>query len=375
MVEPVGGHGGMDYYDFALCDALSGCGASVTLHTCDETSPNPIRPFETRLSYSRIYGPDPSWLRGIRYALGSLTALVGERLSGTKVCHLHFFHTGVLELFDALLAKSLGFTLVATAHDVRSFAGGSSSAMSRAIYRLPDAVVVHNEPSRRELVEVAGVPKGKISTIPHGNYLPFIGDAPSKREARSRLGLAGDAPVVLFFGQIKEVKGLDVLIEAMPGVLREFPDALLVVAGKVWKDDFRVYREMVGDLGVAENCVLDIRYVPDEDAARYYAASDIVVLPYRRIYQSGVLLMAMSHGKPVVVSDIEGMTETISDDVNGFVFRSGDPTSLAARVIAALSNPEAARAVGERGLSHVKERHGWAGIGAATMELYRSLEG
>ena len=106
--------------------------------------------------------------------------------------------------------------------------------------------------------------------------------------------------------------------------------------------------------------------------SRYYAAADAVVLPYRRIYQSGVLLMAMSYATPVVVSDVAGMTEVVSDGDNGYAFGSGDARSLASRLCEALSDVEELRRTGQRGLAYVRENHDWEKIGRITAASYRS---
>jgi glycosyltransferase involved in cell wall biosynthesis len=376
VVEPVGGHGGMDYYDFSLCEGLSKAGASVTLYTCDETlleEEGGAKPYRVRLPYRGIYGPDAAWRRGARYVLGSLRALLGARSDGARLAHLHLFHVGPLELFNAVLARVLGLRLVVTAHDVRPFAGGLSfPMMARMVYGMANRVIAHGRVGSEELSVVLGLPEDRVVVIPHGNYLRFVGRVPPAKEARARLGLPTAGKVLLFFGQIKEVKGLEVLIEAMPEVLLEHPDAMLVIAGKVWKDDFGRYRNQMERLGVAESCVTHLRYVPRSETADYYAAADLVVLPYKRIYQSGVLLMAMSYGKAVVVSDLPGMTEVVTDGSNGLVFPSGGVGALAAKIIGALSDPEASRAVGERGLAYVKEHHDWDRIGQATSECYRA---
>lgn len=373
IIEPVGGHGGMDYYDFGLCGGLAEAGVEVSLYTCDETTRDAATPYEIRLPYRRIFGGDPAWLRGLRYLRGSLRALVGARSSRVGIAHFHFFHVGPLELFNVTLAKLLGMKVVVTAHDVQSFVERLSVPwMARRAYRSADRIIAQSEVSRRELISALREPEEKIDMTPHGNYLPFIGEVPSQKDARERIGVPERVPALLFFGQIKEVKGLDVLIGAMPDVLREHPGALLVVAGKVWKDDFRRYREQIEALGIADNCVLHIRYIPDSEVANYYAAADAVVLPYRRIYQSGVLLMAMSYGKPVVVSDIEGMTEVVSDSANGCVFPSGDSKALSDRLSEMLSNPEETRRIGERGLARVRENNDWGEIGRMTAACYRS---
>ena len=77
-----------------------------------------------------------------------------------------------------------------------------------------------------------------------------------------------------------------------------------------------------------ERIVRHIRFIPDEDVGDYYAAADLVVLPYRKIYQSAVLLMALSHGRAVLVSDLPGMTDIVEHGRNGWVFREGDVADL-----------------------------------------------
>ncbi|CAA9400326.1 MAG: Glycosyltransferase [uncultured Rubrobacteraceae bacterium] len=376
MVEPVGGHGGMDYYDFGLCGGLSEAETRVALYTCDETPGKPAATYEVRLPYKRIYGDDPAWLRGVRYLRGTVRALSGARLRRARIAHFHLFHVGPLELFNVLAAKLLGMKVVITAHDVQSFVESLSVPwMVRAAYRLADLVIAQSAISEKELVKVLGVPEKKIAKIPHGNYISLVAGMPAQDEARARLGLSNTARVLLFFGQIKEVKGLDVLLQAMPQLVREDPGTILLVAGKVWKDDFRRYTAQIEALGISENCELHLRFIPDSEVANYYAAADVVVLPYRRIYQSGVLLMAMSYGKPVLVSDIEGMTEVVEDGVNGYVFAAGDGEALARRLGESMADPEGLRGVGERALAHMREHHDWHEIGRMTAACYRSVSG
>jgi D-inositol-3-phosphate glycosyltransferase len=95
------------------------------------------------------------------------------------------------------------------------------------------------------------------------------------------------------------------------------------------------------------------------------------VLPYLRIYQSGAVLLAMSHGSPVLVSDIDGMLEAIRDDRTGFVFRSGDPTHLAHRIVEILDVPGRCAEVAQAGLRAVTERNDWGRLGAQSLACYQ----
>lgn len=375
VIEPVGGHGGMDYYDRSLCEGLSEAGADVALYTSATSAPcENGGAYRVSLTHRGAYGPDPAWLRGIRYFRGSIDALLSSRKNRMRIAHFHFFQVGPLEFFNLLLARLLGMRVVVTAHDVRAFAARFSLPfVARVAYRLSHRIIAQSRVSEKELVSVLGVPGRKIAVIPHGNYLRSVERLPLPAEARSSLGLPEGARVLLFFGQIKKVKGLDVLLRATPEVVRKFPDAILLIAGKVWKDDFGSYLKQMEELGIANHCVSHVRYIPNRETAKYYAAASVVVLPYRKIYQSGVLLMAMSHGKPVVVSDIAGMTEVVEDGVNGHVFPSDDARALAERLTEVLADLGRLRVVGERGREYVKEHHDWTEIGRKTVECYRSV--
>jgi D-inositol-3-phosphate glycosyltransferase len=246
MVEPVGGHGGMDYYDFGLCEGLSKTGTQVTLYTCDETRQGDVASCETRLPYRRIYGDDPAWLRGLRYLQGSIEALLGAKLGRARSAHFHFFHVGPLELFNVLLAKLLGLRVVVTAHDVQSFVEHLSVPwMLKTAYRISDKVIAQSKVSEGELRKGLQISEDKITVIPHGNYLPFIGKVPAREEARAWVGLPNETRVLLFFGHIKRVKGLDILLTAMARLVQEHSNTMLLVAGKVWKDDFQRYQRQV----------------------------------------------------------------------------------------------------------------------------------
>jgi glycosyltransferase involved in cell wall biosynthesis len=174
-------------------------------------------------------------------------------------------------------------------------------------------------------------------------------------------------------GQIKDVKGLDILIEAFPEVARKVPEVTLLIAGRPWKTDFSAYQTLINRLGINDKCVLHIRYIPNDQLPSYFAAADIVVLPYRKIYQSGVILLAMSSRRAVVVSDIPGMTEMITDEQNGYLFAAGSAASLADRLIRALHDDLGRASVAARALEYVRQNHDWEQIGEQTASLYRTV--
>ena len=369
IIEPVGGHGGMNYYDFGLCRGLVAAGVTPTLYTCDATEVVPGLPFAVKAEYRGVFGRDPAWRRGLRYVRGSLRALIGARIAGNRLAHFHVFQVSVLELFNVALAKLLLMRVVITAHDVEAFRGEWSSLKSW-VYGLADCVIAHNLVSQRELVQVLGIPERKIHVIPHGNYLGDIKPLPPAGSARAKLGLPPEAPVLLFFGQIKEVKGLDLLLDALAVVKSSVPEVLLLIAGKMWGQDFADYQAQIDHLGLGHNCITHIRYIADDEVAAYYAAADLVVLPYRKIYQSGVILMAMSYGKPVLASNLEGMAEVIDEGVSGFLFRTEDSADLAKQLLSVLADPAGMQRVAANGLVLMRDAYAWERIGRLTAGCY-----
>jgi len=375
IIEPVGGHGGMDYYDFGLAKGLENAGFHISLYTCRETKlPLTPVPFKIYRFFWAIYGRTPKIIRAIYFLLGLAISLVHARARGNKVLHFHFFEASILQLLCIAFSKILFMRTVVTVHDVESFSGGTSRKQARRIYRLSNMVIVHNEVSKRSLIDFTSLNTDKIFIIPHGNYIDGLSTEDGV-VAREKLNIPQQVPILLFFGQIKEVKGLDILLRALPDVVSKFPSTILIVAGKLWKSDLEEYSNLIHQLGIEKNVRLDIRYIPNNEVPNYYAASDIVVLPYRKIYQSGVLLMAMSYGKAVLVSDIPGMLEIIRDGKNGFVFRTENPQHLSDRLFYALSNKGERDRIAECGFQTVLKKHGWEKIGKMTGDIYQSLVG
>ena len=372
VVEPVGGHGGMNFYDFSLCQSIVRAGAQATLYTCDKTIVNGDEGFPVKRAYRRIYGTGKGWVRGLRFVWGSLRALPGARWSGHRVAHFHFFHVGPLELFNVVLARSLGLCVVITAHDVEAFKDGISVPLFvRWVYRAARRVIAHSQVAKRELMQELGIAEGKIDVIAHGNYLASIPAGISREMSRAHFGISFDKRVLVFFGQIKDVKGLEVLLEGLALALQKDPSLHLLIGGRVWKTDFSKYQAIIDRLGLAPFCSLHIRYIPDDEVAYFYRCADLVVLPYLRIYQSGVVLLAMSYGSPVLVSDIGGMLEAVDDERTGFVFKGRDPGHLAQRLGEIFSIPGRAAEIAQAGLRRVTVRNDWRRLGEQSLACYR----
>ena len=115
---------------------------------------------------------------------------------------------------------------------------------------------------------------------------------------------------------------------------------------------------------------LHLRHIPDDEVATFFAAADVVALPYQHAYQSGVLLMAMSYGCPVVATQVGGLAEVIRDGESGYLVPPGDPIALAEAIGRILDDPPAAQAMGHSGRVLVEERYSWSRIASLTRQVY-----
>jgi glycosyltransferase involved in cell wall biosynthesis len=133
----------------------------------------------------------------------------------------------------------------------------------------------------------------------------------------------------------------------------------LIIAGKPWKDRFDDYARIISDQGLTDRVVPIIRFIEDEERTLLFIAADVNVLPYRTIYQSGVLLMAMSHGLPVIASDLPANREVIEAGVNGLLFESERPEALAEQVNRFFEDSALQKRMGERAIETISREYDW----------------
>ncbi len=202
--------------------------------------------------------------------------------------------------------------------------------LSRFFLRACAGHVVMSDAVATDTHRLAG-PDAHIEQIAHPVYERF-GDPVRKPEARAALGLPNDAPVILFFGFVREYKGLHVLLEAMPDVLEAVPDLRLVVAGEPYADAAR-YREIIDHHGLHDRVQWHDEYIPSDEVPIFFSAADLVVQPYVSATQSGVAQIATHFERPMVVTDVGGLAESIPHEKAGFVVPPEDPSALAAAVV------------------------------------------
>lgn len=217
--------------------------------------------------------------------------------------------------------------------------GRALRAAFAAAWRRMDIVYVLGSSARRVVLE-NWRPRGEVVVIPHGPVEAF-GDPDPGASA------AATGPEILFFGTWTRYKGIELLLNAFRVVRESVPDARLVLAGAISAD---VDEVAVTALARAVGGV-DLRpgYVDAEDVPGLFRDARVVVTPYLRASQSGVIHLAYSHGRPVVTTAVGDLAEAVDDGETGLVVPPGDTSALAEAITRLLLDPDLAGRLGQRG--------------------------
>jgi glycosyltransferase involved in cell wall biosynthesis len=349
-------------YDHALASALARRGHDVTLLTSPFTHggvPEPegyrreevFLPLSSRLVRRRPRSRLRLPLKGAEYVPSAARLLRRVSSLDPDVVHVQWL---AIPRYDVRWLRRLKRPTVLTAHDVLPRQERNARAWGEAL-GLADRVIVQSQRAVDQLA-TAGVPREKLVRIQHPVF---------------ESGVAAGAPAgrtILFFGLIRQYKGLDVLLRA----LAEVPDARLVVAGDPL-DPVEPLQALARGLGVDERVEWRLGFLPDEEIPRLMHEATLVALPYRKIDSSGVLATALGHGRPAVVTDVGGLPDAIREFGAGRVVPPNDPSALAT-AISELLEPEALEAA-FRGAEAARRALTWAAAAAAHEAVYLEVTG
>jgi glycosyltransferase involved in cell wall biosynthesis len=300
----------------------------------------------------------------------------------------HILWNNKFDAFDRvplmLYYKTLGKKTVLTVHNVNAGMRDSNDTWFNRLtlkiqYNLTDHLFVHTEQMKKELEEEFGVTPLKISVVPFGINNAVPNTNLSCVDARLRLGVAENDRLILFFGYIAPYKGLEFLVDAFRLVAAREPAIKLIIAGN-WKNSEGYWQSILKKIaqdGTGNRILLKVGYIPDEETEVYFKAADALVLPYRHIYQSGVLFLGQSFGLPVVATDVGAMRDEVIEGKTGFLCRPDDTIDLA-RVICRYFSSQLYLNLGHHRheiQKYARERHSWDVVGEITANVYGALCG
>ena len=269
------------------------------------------------------------------------------------------------------IKEKCGVKLIVTIHDILPFNQKFYDVyFHKKVYGLADNIILQAENNKERFKELFPEYYSKCKMIPLGHILDYA-DILEKEKSREKFEIPNDKFVFLFFGQIKKVKGVDVLLKAYAEFCKTHENTLLVIAGKVWKDNFSQYQAIIDENKIEHKVRTDIKFIPDDDVKYYYSACDCCVLPYLDVYQSGVIQLCYAYKKPVIASNIGALREIVKDGDTGYLCEVNDVNSLCKAMNKIVSLDEIAlNAMGKEGYNYVKEKYSWDNIADKVNGLY-----
>ena len=210
-------------------------------------------------------------------------------------------------------------------------------------------------------------PKSLNITLFHPIYGHF-GEKMPRAEAESALGLIPGKKNLLFFGLIREYKGLDILLEAFNRLDDTYQ---LIVAGEPY-GSFEKYQRIIDNSPAKDRIRLFTRYIKDSEVKDYFSAADLAVLPYRSATQSGISAIAYHFEVPMVVTDVGGLRQTIGDCGTGLVASKADPDLIAGEIREYFSN-ENLKTLCINSIRAEKERLSWKAFSRRLLDFSDNL--
>jgi glycosyltransferase involved in cell wall biosynthesis len=199
-------------------------------------------------------------------------------------------------------------------------------ALTRFAFKWADFFIVQSHYVLRDLFRI--VPNPVYQVVPHPVYESF-GEILDKKTAKKRIGVDNEN-LILFFGIVREYKGLDLLLKAMPEILKRHK-VKLIVAGEFYQKE-RDYIGLIEEFKL-KDCVKVIpEFIENEKVRLYFSAADAVVLPYRSATQSGIVQLAYHFNRPCIVTNVGGLSEVVIDNKTGFVVPPENPFEIAEAV-------------------------------------------
>ena len=246
------------------------------------------------------------------------------------------------------------YPTVITLHDVNAHLGENIliNRLTNWFYiKIADYIFVHGRKLKLELL-YKGFNKDKVSVVPHGDYSFFT------KYSENNIREDGS---ILFFGRIEDYKGLKYLLKAIPLIEQEIDNINVIIAGRGSLDKYNYLIEGNSSIEIIN------KYIEDEIVAKLFQRASVVVMPYVEGSQSGIIPIAYSFKKPIVVTNVGSIPEVVDDGITGFIVPPKDVIALKEAILTILSNNDLRKKMGQKGYKKMREELSWNNISKKTV--------
>ncbi len=287
-----------------------------------------------------------------------------------KIIHAQWWSHVLAPIYFVILSicKIRRKKIVITVHNVLPHESSKVNRfLNRIILPFGDVLIVHTGRNKEALSKIYNISKERIHVISMGVLFQNSIKKISKKEARKFLAIPPDKNVILHFGNIREYKGLDILLKALKFVVNELEDVILVIAGKPWIDWER-YEKIINEEALENHVIKKLDFIPPSEVEYYFAASDIVVLPYKEFEsQSAIGALALPFKKPLIVTNIGGLPDFVKD--KRVIAKPNDAEDLARKIIQVLKDYNLIKKL-SKDSEELAKKYNWDKIAEKTIELY-----
>jgi D-inositol-3-phosphate glycosyltransferase len=289
-----------------------------------------------------------------------------------------YFDRTLLNIYYKIIGKKLIYTV----HNINMRErDGNDSIMNRLtlkfMYNIVDHIFVHTKKMKLQLIDDYNIDENKVTVIPFGINATVRNSELRKIQARHKLSLSNKEKIILFFGNIAPYKGLEYLVLALSQLKKKYNELILIIAGRIKEcDEYWInIQSIIKRHSLENNIIKKIGYIPDEDVEIYFKAADVLIVPYKFIFQSGVVFLSYNFGLPVIATDVGSLKEDIVEGKTGFICRPGDPENLAKKIELYFQsdlykNLEANR---NKIIEYASKKYSWEKIGKKTKAIYNNL--
>ena len=360
-------------YTFWLCRGLSKAQHEVELITVKNRDNETDEPFLVLpASPNKGNGGNKiaKLLEYIYYLIWLLSYIARSR---ADIIHFQFFRRERIECLYFPIARIFSKTLIFTAHNIIPHEYTKLDIYLRyLVYKSATKIIVHTPGIKEAMLDLYDIDEKKIHVIPAVLPVSEERDESITREfSRKKLNLADEDQIILFFGYIREYKGLDILLEAFDSVKPTHEKLKLIVAGRPHTPELlQEYTEQIDNLTYRDSIIFIPEFIPEEDVDFYFRAVDAVAVPYKQIYLSGVLQVAFSYGKPILATNVGNFKNVIISGENGFITNNNTPQEFAEIINLAFQDIDHLREMGHKAYEIHENHPDWQEIGILTIALY-----
>jgi glycosyltransferase involved in cell wall biosynthesis len=298
------------------------------------------------------------------------------------IIHIHWPHSFLIEkrgrlrtilkssifFIELIVARVVGIKVVWTVHNLKKHENNYMDLekyLLRILARLTNVIIAHCKTAKNDIHKILKVKKNdKVVIIPHGNYIGCYSNNFDRKSASSKLKLPDSEMRFLFLGEIRYYKGVLELIEAF-GALGS-KEVQLIISGK--PKTTKIHEEIEIKIGNCKNIYTNLRFIDSNEIEMYINSSDFMVFPYRDIFTSGGIHLAMSFGKPIIAPRLGCIKETL-DNIGSILYDPMDKEGLKNALTKAYFSKEKLELMGIHNFELANENN-WKDIAAMTYNQY-----